>query len=81
MAPLAIGVAEQPPITSCVEERARLMAVKVDSDKCNGCGPCEEACAVEAIKVTDNLAVVDADACIDCGACIDACPNEAISEG
>ena len=56
------------------------MAVKVDKDKCNGCNSCEEACAVEAIKVVDNCAVVDDDACIDCGACIDACPSEAITE-
>lgn len=57
------------------------MAVKIDKDKCNGCGPCVEACPVEAIKIVDNLAVVDEDTCIDCGACIDACPNSAISEG
>jgi ferredoxin len=57
------------------------MAVKVDKDKCNGCGPCEEACPVEAIKVVDNLAVVNEDECTDCGACIEACPNAAISEG
>ena len=56
------------------------MAVKVDKEKCNGCGPCVESGPVEAIKIEDNLAVVDADTCIDCGACIDACPNEAISE-
>jgi NAD-dependent dihydropyrimidine dehydrogenase PreA subunit len=57
------------------------MAVKIDKEKCNGCGPCSEACPVEAIKIEDNLAVCDEDTCIDCGACIDACPNEAIAEG
>jgi Fe-S-cluster-containing hydrogenase component 2 len=54
------------------------MAVKVDKEKCSGCGPCVEACPVEAIKIEDNQAVVDADTCIDCGACVDACPNSAL---
>lgn len=55
------------------------MAAQVDSGKCSGCGPCVEACPVEAIKIEDNVAVVDADACIDCGACVDACPNTALA--
>ena len=55
------------------------MAAKVDNEKCVGCGPCVEACPVEAIKIEDNLAVVDDGACIDCGVCVDACPSEALS--
>mgnify|MGYP005840191607 CR=1 FL=1 len=55
------------------------MAVKVDKDKCNGCGPCAENCPVEAIKIEDNLAVVNEDECTECGVCVDNCPNDAIS--
>ena len=54
------------------------MAHKV-TDGCVGCGACEGACPVGAVKVDGTgVAVVDADACIDCGACEGACPTGAI---
>ena len=53
------------------------MAHKV-TDACIGCGACEGACPVGAVKVEDGVAVVDAGACIDCGACEGACPTGAI---
>lgn len=54
------------------------MAVKVDNEKCTGCGSCATACPVEAIKV-DGKAVVNEDTCIDCGVCVDECPEKALS--
>ena len=42
------------------------MAHKV-SDACIGCGACEGACPVGAVKVEDGVAVVDAGACIEIG--------------
>jgi len=54
------------------------MAVKIDIDKCNGCGNCLDVCPVQAIKIEDNKAVVSEE-CIDCGACITQCPSGAIS--
>ena len=53
------------------------MAHKV-TEGCIGCGACEGACPVGAVKVEDGVAVVDAGACIDCGACEGACPTGAI---
>ena len=53
------------------------MAVKVDLEKCNGCGECVSSCPLDSIVVTDDKAVVD-DSCAECGACVDACPNQAL---
>lgn len=55
------------------------MAAVVDADKCLGCGACEGACPVAAIKVEGDKAVVDGGACVSCGACAGACPAEAIT--
>jgi len=53
------------------------MAVKVEVDKCTGCGECVSACPLDSIEIKDKKAVVD-DSCAECGACIDACPNKAL---
>jgi ferredoxin len=55
------------------------MAVKIDVEKCTGCGACVQVCSVEAIKIEDGRAQVDADKCIDCGVCVPECPVQAIS--
>ncbi len=55
------------------------MAVKVDEEKCTGCGLCVESCNVEAIKIEDDKAVIS-DECVECSVCIGECPQEAISE-
>ena len=52
--------------------------IYVDSEKCAGCGVCEEVCPVEAIRVSDGVACIDQDRCNQCEACLEACPNEAI---
>jgi NAD-dependent dihydropyrimidine dehydrogenase PreA subunit len=54
------------------------MAAVVDAEKCTGCGICEDACPLEAIKVEDDLARVGEE-CTECGSCVDECPNDAIS--
>jgi NAD-dependent dihydropyrimidine dehydrogenase PreA subunit len=57
------------------------MAVRVDKEKCNGCGTCVEACPTEALSLKNDKVAVDADTCIDCGVCIDECPVQALSLG
>ena len=54
------------------------MAVKIDEEKCTGCGSCVEVCPVDALKLENDKAKVDGDTCIDCGTCVDECSVEAI---
>jgi len=55
------------------------MAVKINQEKCTGCGLCVEVCPVEAISMEDDKAKIDAEKCVDCGQCVEECPNEAIN--
>lgn len=57
--------------------------VKVDHEKCNGCGLCFTACNVNAIKAVSDqpgaCAVVDEEVCLGCLACVPACRQGAIA--
>ncbi|MEN2985780.1 MAG: electron transfer flavoprotein subunit alpha [Thermodesulfovibrionaceae bacterium] len=53
------------------------MYIKINIEKCNGCGSCVNACPFEAILIEDNKAKIN-EACNLCGACIESCPEEAI---
>ena len=55
------------------------MLMQVNQELCAGCGVCMEACAVDAIHLVNQRAVIDAVLCTHCEACIDACPNGAIT--
>ena len=53
----------------------------VNTQICNGCGKCIEACPISAISMQHNLAFIDQDICQGCAACVDACPQGAILSG
>lgn len=54
------------------------MSVRINVEKCIGCGKCKNICSMGAIKIENKKAVVDY-TCIQCGRCIHVCPREAIS--
>lgn len=54
--------------------------VKIDPDKCNGCGLCIPNCAEGAIQVVDGKARLVADnLCDGLGACLGECPEGALT--
>ncbi|BCR04783.1 4Fe-4S ferredoxin [Desulfuromonas versatilis] len=54
--------------------------VKIDEEKCNGCGLCVPSCAEGAIKIVNGKAKLIADnLCDGLGACLGDCPEGAIT--
>lgn len=52
--------------------------VKVNQNKCVGCGICIDICFVDAIRVSEGKANISAE-CRGCGRCVEVCPSEAIT--
>jgi NAD-dependent dihydropyrimidine dehydrogenase PreA subunit len=54
--------------------------IKIDEEKCTGCGLCVPNCAEEAIKIIDGKAKLIGDVfCDGLGACLGECPEGALS--
>ena len=54
--------------------------IRIDQNKCNGCGACAAACHEGAIEMIDGKAVLTReDYCDGLGDCLPACPVDAIS--
>ena len=54
--------------------------VKIDEDKCDGCGLCVTACAEGAIEIIDGKAKLISEIyCDGLGACLGHCPQDAIT--
>ncbi len=54
--------------------------IRIDEEKCNGCGLCVPACAEGAIEITDGKARLVAEKyCDGLGACLGECPQDALT--
>ncbi|TFH14726.1 MAG: 4Fe-4S dicluster domain-containing protein [Lentisphaerales bacterium] len=54
--------------------------LKLDRDKCIGCGMCMTVCPHAVFVLREKKAdITDRDACMECGACAGNCPADAIA--
>lgn len=56
-----------------------VVTLKLDSEKCKGCGMCANVCPHGVFVINSEKALItDRDACMECGACEKNCPFAAI---
>lgn len=54
--------------------------LKLDAEKCVGCGMCVNVCPHQVFELHDEKAkIMDLDGCMECGACMKNCAFSAIS--
>ena len=54
--------------------------IRIDQDKCTGCGGCIDLCPVIAISMIDDRVLIDNDTCTECKICVKVCPVNAPEE-
>ncbi|HBC93097.1 MAG TPA: ferredoxin [Pelotomaculum sp.] len=53
--------------------------LKIDLEKCTGCGMCIEVCPHRVFTLNNSKAeIIDQDSCMECGACVKNCPFNAL---
>lgn len=54
--------------------------IKVDKEKCDGCGECVDVCPSNVYEINEGKAMpANAQECIECCACVEVCPQNAIT--
>ena len=57
-----------------------VVTLKLDREKCIGCGMCLDVCPRAVLSLTDSkVEIMNRDACMECGACAKNCPVDAFS--
>lgn len=54
--------------------------IKIDSEKCTGCGGCIDLCPAIAISMINDVVTVNNEICTGCKICIKVCPMRAPTE-
>ena len=58
-------------------QQKRRSIVKIDSNKCTGCGGCIDLCPVIAISMINDVVNINDELCTGCSICIKVCPMKA----
>lgn len=68
-------------LCECKSAECKALAkIKIDSEKCKGCGLCQKNCPVQAIEgEAREKRKINEEKCIKCGTCITTCPFHAIN--
>jgi len=68
-----------PPEYKQVIKRMEGVQVRVDADKCVGCGKCFKVCIYNGLEMKNEKTEINQDNCMGCGRCERVCPNQAIT--
>jgi NAD-dependent dihydropyrimidine dehydrogenase PreA subunit len=53
--------------------------IRVERERCNGCGECMELCPVDVFEIREGKSVpLNPQICLGCGACVGVCKTKAI---